>query len=134
MKTENKPLIHHIPFFYNSFRYTDTIYQSLKRRAEKLAGFLNTLDGMTCNRSEGAMYLFPQVRLPAKAIEEAKRLGKVPDTYYALQLLENTGMFSLHVSPFFLLLPFFCHRALFVSFLLYPLFVSLHFFFLIHWS
>jgi aspartate/methionine/tyrosine aminotransferase len=33
----------------------------LKRRATKLAAFLNTLEGYSCNHSEGAMYLFPQV-------------------------------------------------------------------------
>jgi len=38
-----------------------TIYDSLKRRAEKLSTFFNTLEGVTCNPAHGAMYLFPQI-------------------------------------------------------------------------
>jgi len=70
----------------------DAIYESLKRRALKLASFFNSLDGMSCNHSEGAMYLFPQIRLPKKFITEANQLKKQPDTLYAIQLLENTGI------------------------------------------
>lgn len=31
----------------------DGIYDSLKRRAQKLTTFLNTLEGVTCNSAEG---------------------------------------------------------------------------------
>jgi alanine transaminase len=68
------------------------IYDSLKRRAERLAKMLNSLEGVTCNPAQGAMYAFPQVRLPAKAIEAAKLAKQVPDAYYCMQLLENTGI------------------------------------------
>ena len=37
------------------------------------------------------MYLFPQIRLPPKVVEEARSINKQPDTFYCLQLLENTG-------------------------------------------
>ncbi|GKB87810.1 glutamate--glyoxylate aminotransferase 2, partial [Tanacetum coccineum] len=39
---------------------------------------------------KGAMYSFPQIKLPPKAIEAAKRAGKVPDVLYCLKLLEDT--------------------------------------------
>jgi len=78
------------PSFEQYQEEKDAIYDSLKRRALKLANFLNTLEGYSCNLSEGAMYLFPQVRLPAKAVAEALAQGKQADTFYAIQLLENT--------------------------------------------
>ena len=33
---------------------------------------LNAIDGITCNEVMGAMYAFPQVHLPPKAVEAAK--------------------------------------------------------------
>jgi aspartate/methionine/tyrosine aminotransferase len=38
------------------------------------------------------MYLFPQIRLPAKAIAEAESQGKIPDNFYCLQMLDATGV------------------------------------------
>ncbi|GAM23260.1 hypothetical protein SAMD00019534_064350 [Acytostelium subglobosum LB1] len=70
----------------------DAIYNSLKRRANLLATALNSLEGVTCNAPEGAMYAFPQIRLPPKAVEEAKQNGKQPDAHYCIQLLEATGI------------------------------------------
>lgn len=48
----------------------------------------------------GAMYSFPQIRLPPKAIEAAKRAGKVPDVFYCLKLLEATGISTVPGSGF----------------------------------
>ena len=33
---------------------------------------LNSIDGITCNEVMGAMYAFPQIKLPQKAIDQAK--------------------------------------------------------------
>ena len=63
----------------------------MKRRATKLVAGLNSLEGVSCNQPQGAMYAFPQITLPAKAIAAAEAAGKVPDTFYALALLEETG-------------------------------------------
>lgn len=49
-------------------------------------------EGVTCNEAEGAMYLFPRVRLPAKAVHEAVKQKKTPDSFYCLALLDQTGM------------------------------------------
>ncbi|KAG1149707.1 hypothetical protein G6F37_000988 [Rhizopus arrhizus] len=70
----------------------DTIYQSLRRRAIKLANCFNGLKGTTCNGAEGAMYLFPQIRLPKKAIKAADKAGMAADTFYSLAMLEATGV------------------------------------------
>ena len=40
----------------------------------------------------GAMYAFPRLHLPNKAIAKAKEVGQAPDVFYAFQLLENTGI------------------------------------------
>lgn len=50
------------------------------------------MEGVSCQEADGAMYVFPSVKLPQKAIEEAKKLGKQPDTLYVLELLEATGV------------------------------------------
>lgn len=52
------------------------------------------------NLVAGAMYSFPQIRLPPKAIEAAKRAGKVPDVFYCLKLLEATGISTVPGSGF----------------------------------
>ena len=37
-------------------------------------------------------YAFPQIRLPQKAVDEANAKGISPDTLYALELLDATGI------------------------------------------
>ena len=38
------------------------------------------------------MYLFPTIRLPKAAIEQAKKEGRQPDEFYTLRLLDATGV------------------------------------------
>merc|ERR1711988_1976913 len=71
-----------------------------KRRAHRLVTALNDLEGVTCNQPQGAMYAFPSITLPPKAIEAAEAAGKVPDTFYALALLEATGIVVVPGSGF----------------------------------
>lgn len=52
----------------------------------------NSLEGFSCNTVQGAMYAFPQFKLPQKVIEAAKKANKAPDAFYAFELLENTGI------------------------------------------
>jgi aspartate/methionine/tyrosine aminotransferase len=58
------------------------IYGSLKSRATKLVTGLNKMDGITCNDTGGAMYAFPRVHLPAKAVAAAKTAGSEADAFY----------------------------------------------------
>ena len=39
---------------------------SLARRAEMVAGSLNSIPGLSCNTVQGAMYAFPRIMLPDK--------------------------------------------------------------------
>ncbi|KAI8989375.1 pyridoxal phosphate-dependent transferase [Pilobolus umbonatus] len=78
----------------------EDIYQSLKRRAIKLAKNFNSLEGVTCNDAEGAMYCFPRIRLPEKAIEAAKAQNMPADSFYALEMLNATGVCVIPGSGF----------------------------------
>ncbi|PWZ08438.1 Alanine aminotransferase 2, mitochondrial [Zea mays] len=78
----------------------DGILSSLARRAKALEEAFNSLEGITCNKAEGAMYLFPRLHLPQKAIGAAQAVGTAPDAYYAKRLLEATGIVVVHGSEF----------------------------------
>ncbi|XP_060802433.1 alanine aminotransferase 1 [Amyelois transitella] len=70
----------------------DAVLASLNKRARMIAETFNSMEGFTCNIVQGAMYAFPRIDLPPKAIEAAKKEGKTPDTFYAFKLLEETGI------------------------------------------
>lgn len=54
----------------------------LKSKANLLEKELKNMIGMHTNPIEGAMYGFPRVDLPKKFVEEAKSMGRTPDTHY----------------------------------------------------
>uniref|UniRef100_A0A1D1YS87 Alanine aminotransferase 2, mitochondrial n=1 Tax=Anthurium amnicola TaxID=1678845 RepID=A0A1D1YS87_9ARAE len=78
----------------------DGILLSLARRAKTLEDAFNSLEGVTCNKAEGAMYLFPRLQLPKKAIEAAKAVKTAPDAFYARRLLDATGIVVVPGSGF----------------------------------
>lgn len=65
-----------------------------------VADTFNSFEGYSCNVVQGAMYAFPQIKIPPKAIEAAKKDNKAPDVFYAFQLLENTGICIIPGSGF----------------------------------
>ena len=73
---------------------------SLADRALLVTDTLNSIEGLTCNDVQGAMYAFPKLHLPEKAIANAKENGQAADVYYAFQLLENTGICIIPGSGF----------------------------------
>ncbi|KAK9066140.1 hypothetical protein SSX86_013461 [Deinandra increscens subsp. villosa] len=78
----------------------DGILKSLARRAKTLEDAFNCLEGVTCNKAEGAMYLFPRIMLPKKAIKAAEEAKKAADAYYAIRLLNATGIVVVPGSGF----------------------------------
>ncbi|XP_077240884.1 alanine aminotransferase 2-like [Tasmannia lanceolata] len=78
----------------------DGILSSLARRAKTLEDAFNSLEGVTCNKAEGAMYLFPRLYLPQKAIEAAEAVKTAPDAFYARRLLNATGIVVVPGSGF----------------------------------
>ena len=65
-----------------------------------MAARLNALPGVSCVNSPGALYLYPRIRLPEAAIDAARKAGKEPDTFYALNLLDDTGICVIPGSGF----------------------------------
>ncbi|KAE9595860.1 putative alanine transaminase [Lupinus albus] len=78
----------------------EAILSSLTRRAKALEDALNKLEGVSCNKAEGAMYLFPRIRLPEKAIKAAEAVNKAPDAFYCTRLLNATGIVVVPGSGF----------------------------------
>ncbi|XP_071454374.1 alanine aminotransferase 2-like isoform X2 [Hetaerina americana] len=70
----------------------ESVLKSLALRAKMVAETFNSMVGISCNPVQGAMYAFPKIDIPSKAVEKAKSRGQTPDTFYAFQLLENTGI------------------------------------------
>lgn len=86
---------------YKRFEQEESkIFEGMKNRAHALVEGLNKVDGITCNPAEGAMYAFPSVELPPKAIEAAEKMHVSPDTLYALSLLDETGICVVPASGF----------------------------------
>lgn len=79
---------------------SEGVLESLKRRARIMTDGFNSCRNIVCNFTEGAMYSFPQIRLPPKAIDAANKAGKHPDVFYCLKLLEATGISTVPGSGF----------------------------------
>ena len=86
---------------YDQFvKERDQVLGDLKLKGKLTTETLNSLEGMTCNEVMGAMYAFPRLRLPEKAIQEAKAKGMKPDTMYCFALLEEAGICVVSGSGF----------------------------------
>jgi alanine transaminase len=82
-------------------REEKSIFNSLKRKAAMLVKALNNIEGIECNPAEGAMYVFPRlVNIPEKALVQAKDSGMTIDAFYAMSLLEETGICVVPASGF----------------------------------
>jgi len=77
-----------------------TILKSLRRKSLLMSKRLNTLPGMSCQPSDGAMYAFPRVDLPRGALAAAAKVGKQPDEFYCISLLNATGIIVVPGSGF----------------------------------
>lgn len=70
----------------------DAILAELRHRAYVLHEAFAEMEGVSCQRPMGALYLFPRISLPEKAIAAAKEKGMQPDVFYCMELLNNTGI------------------------------------------
>lgn len=78
----------------------DGIFQGLKDRAYALFEAFQKMEGVTCQRPQGSMYLFPTIDVPAKAKEAAEKDGKKPDEFYVSKMLDATGVCMVAGSGF----------------------------------
>ncbi|XP_037643510.1 alanine aminotransferase 2-like isoform X2 [Sebastes umbrosus] len=65
---------------------------ALAEKAKLTEQVLNTVQGISCNPVQGAMYSFPRIAIPEKAVKEATDKGQLPDMFYCMKLLEETGI------------------------------------------
>lgn len=72
----------------------NAVLGALVERAELVHKTLSSFEGYTVNPVMGAMYVFPKIAIPPKAIEAAKAKGMAADVFYAFELLETTGKTS----------------------------------------
>ncbi|EAS35912.3 alanine aminotransferase [Coccidioides immitis RS] len=68
------------------------ISTGLYQRAAALYEAFKQMEGVECQEPTGAMYLFPSITLPQKAIAAAEAAGRHPDEFYSLRLLDATGV------------------------------------------
>ncbi|KAF4211644.1 hypothetical protein CNMCM8980_001290 [Aspergillus fumigatiaffinis] len=68
------------------------ISDGLHKRALALYEAFKQMEGVECQEPQGAMYLFPSITLPPKAVEAAAAEGRNADEFYCLRLLDATGV------------------------------------------
>ncbi|GKZ77607.1 hypothetical protein AnigIFM56816_011345 [Aspergillus niger] len=68
------------------------IRDGLRKRAFALYEAFQRMEGVECQEPQGAMYLFPTITLPPKAVEAAKAENRAADEFYCLRLLDATGV------------------------------------------
>ncbi|KAF2209400.1 hypothetical protein CERZMDRAFT_70287 [Cercospora zeae-maydis SCOH1-5] len=78
---------------YELYRHEyDSIFNNLRDRAQALYKAFAEMEGVECQPPQGSMYLYPTIKLPAKAMDAAHKAGKNPDDFYCLELLDATGI------------------------------------------
>nr|XP_058899273.1 alanine aminotransferase 1 isoform X3 [Kogia breviceps] len=68
------------------------VLAELAAKAKLTQQVFNEAPGIRCNPVQGAMYSFPRVQLPPRAVQRAQELGLAPDMFFCLRLLEETGI------------------------------------------
>lgn len=79
---------------------TSHIRETLRERAQHLYEAFKGVEGVSCYPPQGAMYLYPFITLPARAVEEAAKRGMQPDEMYCMDLLNETGICVIPGSGF----------------------------------
>ncbi len=78
----------------------NAIFTSLKKKAGMVFRAMDKLEGVSCQPLEGAMYAFPRISLPKKAVAAAEAEGLAPDMHYCRSLLLSTGICTVPGSGF----------------------------------
>ncbi|NXP42643.1 ALAT2 aminotransferase, partial [Leiothrix lutea] len=68
------------------------VLSSLAEKARLTQEMFNRTPGIHCNPVQGAMYSFPRIDLPPRALAAAKEQQQAPDMFFCLRLLEETGI------------------------------------------
>ncbi|XP_044151705.1 alanine aminotransferase 2-like [Bufo gargarizans] len=65
---------------------------NLAEKARLTEEILNQAPGIQCNPVQGAMYSFPRIEIPERAVKLAQAEGQAPDMFFCMKLLEETGI------------------------------------------
>ncbi|XP_067105296.1 alanine aminotransferase 2 [Osmerus mordax] len=80
------------PSYLRFLKEKSAVLGVLAEKAKMTEQILNSVPGIQCNPVQGAMYAFPQIFIPPRAVDEAKNRGMPADMLYCLRLLETTGI------------------------------------------
>ncbi|XP_016003128.2 alanine aminotransferase 2 [Rousettus aegyptiacus] len=78
--------------FEQFMREKESVLGNLARKAKLTEDMFNQVPGIHCNPLQGAMYAFPRIFIPPKAVEAAQARNMAPDMFYCMSLLEETGI------------------------------------------
>ncbi|XP_062360994.1 alanine aminotransferase 1 [Cinclus cinclus] len=73
---------------------------ALAEKARLTQEIFNRTPGIHCNPVQGAMYSFPRIDLPPRALAAAKENKQAPDMFFCMRLLEETGICVIPGSGF----------------------------------
>eukprot|EP00069_Balaena_mysticetus_P019113 bmy_11962T0 len=73
-------------------REKESVLGNLAKKAKLTEDLFNQVPGIHCNPLQGAMYAFPRIFIPAKAMEAAQAHKMAPDMFYCMKLLEEMGI------------------------------------------
>lgn len=82
----------HEPSYAQFTEEKSSVLGVLAHKARLTEEILNSVPGIKCNPVQGAMYAFPQIFIPPRAVQKAQSLSMAPDMLYCLKLLEETGI------------------------------------------
>ncbi|KAK2822559.1 hypothetical protein Q5P01_022624 [Channa striata] len=80
------------PSYDNFIKERTATLSALAEKAKLTEQVLNTVQGISCNPVQGAMYSFPRIIIPEKAVKEAMDKDQQPDMFYCMKMLEETGI------------------------------------------
>ncbi|XP_074243406.1 alanine aminotransferase 1 isoform X3 [Saimiri boliviensis] len=80
------------PSFMQFQAERQAVLAELAAKARLTEQVFSEAPGISCNPVQGAMYSFPRVQLPPRAVQRAQELGLAPDMFFCLCLLEETGI------------------------------------------
>lgn len=75
------------------FKEKNNVLNGLKEKARLVTELFNKIEGVKCNPVQGAMYAFPQISLPQKAIAHAKVIYFIIINFFLFDIL---NIFSLN--------------------------------------
>lgn len=71
---------------------SEGITAELERRSIYIRSCLQSMSGISCQEAKGALYLFPSIVFPPSYLDECRRTEQEPDSKYAMDLLNETGI------------------------------------------